>query len=108
MANTRMFLKNTRTGTRIYLAKYYPSTGWYVPTAVDPTLAGDNSKEAQAKRIYAAAEWAQKVNEGFDQADFGHLTPEQREENRVAPGFSTPHKSPGGMHGEEWVLEYEH
>lgn len=25
-----MYLRNKRTGHTIYLAKYYPSTGWYV------------------------------------------------------------------------------
>lgn len=31
MANNNMYLVNTRTGHRVKLAKYYPSTGWYVP-----------------------------------------------------------------------------
>lgn len=30
MANNRMYLKNKRTGAQVLLAKYYPSTGWYV------------------------------------------------------------------------------
>ena len=29
MANNRMWLVNARTGQRLNLAKYYPSTGWY-------------------------------------------------------------------------------
>lgn len=29
MANNRMWLVNKRTGQRLNLAKYYPSTGWY-------------------------------------------------------------------------------
>jgi len=30
MANNRMWLTNKRTGAKVLLAKYYPSTGWYV------------------------------------------------------------------------------
>lgn len=30
MANNRMYLVNKKTGHRITIAKYYPSTGWYV------------------------------------------------------------------------------
>jgi hypothetical protein len=29
MANNRMYLTNKRTGDKVCLAKYYPSTGWY-------------------------------------------------------------------------------
>ena len=29
MANNRMYLVNKHSGEKIYLAKYYPSTGWY-------------------------------------------------------------------------------
>lgn len=28
MANNRMYLVNQNTGIKIYLAKYYPSSGW--------------------------------------------------------------------------------
>lgn len=49
MANNRMYLKNTRTGERFYLAKYYPSTGWYI--------VGDNLDD--------------RLNEFFDVQDFG-------------------------------------
>lgn len=30
MANNRLYLKCKRTGEKVFLAKYYPSTGWYV------------------------------------------------------------------------------
>lgn len=30
MANNRLWLVNKRTGDRTLIAKYYPSTGWYV------------------------------------------------------------------------------
>lgn len=30
MANNRLYLKSKRTGKTFYLAKFYPSTGWYV------------------------------------------------------------------------------
>lgn len=29
MSNNRLFLKNPKTGQKVLLAKYYPSTGWY-------------------------------------------------------------------------------
>jgi hypothetical protein len=35
MANNRMYLKNRRTGAKVLLAKYYPSTGWYAFHAPD-------------------------------------------------------------------------
>lgn len=85
MANNRMFLVNKRTGTRVYLAKYYPSTGWYT-----------DQEDLSAK-----------LNMEFDKADFGHLTEEQRAENRAVKGFGVPHKSPGGMCGAEWEIQYE-
>lgn len=30
MANNRMFLVSQSTGLRVRIAKYYPSTGWYM------------------------------------------------------------------------------
>jgi hypothetical protein len=30
MANNRLYLKHTKTGKEILLAKYYPNTGWYM------------------------------------------------------------------------------
>lgn len=30
MANNRLYFKFKRTGEKVLLAKYYPSTGWYV------------------------------------------------------------------------------
>lgn len=30
MANNRMYLVNSETKEKVMLAKYYPSTGWYV------------------------------------------------------------------------------
>jgi hypothetical protein len=80
-----MFLANKRTGARIMLAKYYPSTGWYT------------SDKGLLKRL----------DEAFDAADFGHLTQDQRTENSEHVGLGAPHISYGQTYGEEWVLEYE-
>ena len=33
MANNRLYLKSKRTGERVLIAKYYPSTGWYAKSA---------------------------------------------------------------------------
>ncbi len=37
MANNRMYLKNTVTGQEIFLAKYFPSSGWRIPDMTDIT-----------------------------------------------------------------------
>lgn len=84
MANNRMYLLNRRTGTRIYIAKYYPSTGWLPVRGVE-----------------------NRMLNGFDLVDFGHLTSEQRRENFQHLGLGVPHPSAGGMYGAEWELEYE-
>lgn len=85
MANNRMYLVNERTGTRVYLAKYYPSTGWYPPDDV-----------------------AQRLTDAFDIADFGHLSDAERVENAIHHGLGgVPHKSLGGMYGDRWRVEYE-
>lgn len=78
-----MYLVNKRTGARVYIAKYYPSTGWY--TVIE----------------------SHELDKAFDEADFGHLTDEQRVENVIHEGLGAPHKSPGGMYADEWTLEYE-
>lgn len=88
MANNKMFLVNTRTGSRFCLGKYYPSTGWYIQRPKPECLQDE-------------------LNEFFDQAEFDHLTDAQRFENDTSIGFDTPHKSGGGMYGDEWVLEYD-
>ena len=64
MANNRMYLRNKRTGDEIYIAKYYPSTGWYTFDGV-----------------------AECMNEGFHKADFGHLTPEEQAQNDAHEGM---------------------
>ena len=38
MANNRMYLVNKRTGARVFLAKYYPNTGWYTVGEISPHL----------------------------------------------------------------------
>ncbi len=84
-----MYLVNKRTGTRIYLAKYYPSTGWYA-VAREPEES-----------------FADKINRGFHEADFGHLSLDERAANARHRGLGVPHPSPAGMWGDEWALEYE-
>lgn len=81
MANNRMYLINRRTGDKLYLAKYYPSTGWYtVQTDLENVL-----------------------NETFYRADFG------ADSRPVLPRFlgTSNAVSGGGMYGDEWELEYE-
>ena len=86
MANNRMFLVNRRTGARLMLAKYYPSTGWYMVKSE-----GD-------------------MNDVFDEADFGYLTEEERKAKRaqfLTPGRAGRPYSAAGTVGVEWELEYE-
>jgi hypothetical protein len=83
MANNRMYLVNPETGVRIYVAKYFPSLGWYTVGDVEARL-----------------------NDGFDESDFGHLTPEERAAKRAQLTFGPPYAR-GGSDGAQWVLEYE-
>ena len=83
MANNRMYLINKRTQARVFLAKYYPSTGWFTTDGLEL-----------------------KLNKAFDAADFGHLTPEERTVKEKTIGFGPPFAA-GGMYGAEWVLEYD-
>ena len=85
MANNRMFLVNPTTGARLMLAKYYPSTGWYVPT---PETLG------------------QRLNELFDSTDFRDIPPHERAARNFIMREDLP-KARGGMWGERWVVEYE-
>ena len=84
MANNRMYLVNTATGARIMLAKYYPSTGWFLWDNVDG-----------------------RIDAELEEADFGHLTIEQRAANAAVLGFGVPFTARGGMYGADWRLEYE-
>jgi hypothetical protein len=83
MANNRMSLVNKTTGVRIYLAKYYPSTGWYPPSNI-----------------------LELLNIGFESSDFGHLTIEERGAKASQVGFGPPYAQ-GGMWGDDWHLVYE-
>lgn len=85
MANNRMFLVNRKTGARIMLAKYYPSTGWYAYDGL-----------------------TDKVNEVFHKHDFGHLNEIQEAANAAHQGFGVPYPSEGGMYGDtDWYIDYE-
>ena len=81
MANNRMWLVHERTGAKVLLAKYYPSTGWYI--------CNDNAVDA-----------------AFERADFGHLSELDREEMAARP-FEHGFYSIGGNNGEAWRLEYD-
>lgn len=87
MANNKMFLVNKRTGVKIYLAKYYPSTGWF-------SILGSEKK----------------LDDGFDKSDFGHLTPEEQALKDGEPGFGPFYANYPASHlhlGDQWELEYE-
>jgi len=81
MANNLMYLVNKRTGTRIIIAKFYPSTGWYTAEAIKKTL-----------------------DAAFDESDFGHLTDQERREKEYQVGFGPPYAF--DPIGDEWTLEY--
>jgi hypothetical protein len=80
-----MYIVNKKTGTKIYLAKYYPSLGWYVPEAV--SIDG--------------------INKQFDDSDFGHLSSEERYLKAMQPGFGPPYAN-GDQFGCDWHIEYEY
>jgi len=85
MANNRMYLFNTRTKQQVYIAKYYPSTGWY--------FTGD----AQ-----------QALADAFHKADFGDLTDEQEKANAAHEGFGVPFPAVNSeLEGAEWEVRYD-
>ena len=85
MANNRMFLVNRKTGAKIMLAKYYPSTGWFAYDGL-----------------------TDRVNKVFDEHDFGHLSDVQKMQNAAHPGFGVPYKADGGEFGyTDWYVDYE-
>jgi len=82
MANNRMYLVHGKTGNKIMLAKYYPTTGWYVK---NEGLAGD-------------------LNKFFNRADFG----KDEWPNSPDPSKPTEQFSSGGMWGHgDWKIELE-
>ncbi len=87
MANNRMYLRNIRTGIEVFIAKYYPSTGWYTN--------GGNLDE--------------HLDKAFHQSDFGHLTPDQQLANQQHRGFDLlfPAAS-SACEGAEWELVFEY
>ena len=86
MANNRMYLVNTRTGQEVYLAKFFPSTGWYVPNGME-TL-------------------QDRLNKAFDESDFSHLSGEEKLEKSLQVGFGPPYSAATSVEGEEWKIEY--
>lgn len=84
MANNLMYLVNRKNGASIYIGKYYPSTGWIVSKDIKEDMA-----------------------HGFFEGDFGHLTQDQLLENEKTEGFENPHKSSGGIGGDDWFLKYD-
>jgi len=74
-----MYLVNTRTGDKVFIGKYYPSTGWYV---------------------FDADNFVARVSEAFQRADFGDLSYEEASKNNVC--------SSGGLWGDtSWCIKYE-
>ena len=60
MANNRLYLKCKRTGERVMLAKYYPSTGWYVD---NKTLIQDLDEMLQ-RDAFGGLDWMRAQVEG--------------------------------------------
>lgn len=86
MANNRMYLLHVPTGRALYLAKYYPSTGWF--KHAPETLGID-------------------LMQFFNDCDFWLLTDEQRKENNSTLSFPSPHTSSGGFEGADYAIAYE-
>lgn len=86
MANNRMWVVNRKTGAKVLLAKYYPSTGWCV--------------------FYQ--DLADKLDALFHEHDFGHLSHAELAANAAHHGMGVPFTSAGGMWGAtDWFLDYE-
>lgn len=77
VANNRMFLVHPESGEKIYLAKYYPSTGWYVDTSIEA------------------------INKAFNRSDFGSDDWPNGEQGKPKQTAA------GGLCGTVWKIEYE-
>ena len=62
MANNRMYLVNENTGEKIFIAKYYSNTGWYI---------------ASPKTL------AKKIDKAFHKVDFGETSIEEALKNNI-------------------------
>lgn len=83
MANNRMYIFNKRTKQKIFVAKYYPSTGWYVDSD----------------------DLVNKLNGEFNLASFG-----QENWPNAGKEFSSPSRVKaveGAMGGNDWCIKYE-
>lgn len=79
MANNRMWLVNEQTGEEVLLAKYYPSTGWYVANS---TILIDH------------------INAAFHKHDFGDVSYEDAQSQQLM--------ARGGQWGDtSWCIRYE-
>lgn len=84
MANNRMFLVHKERGQRIYLAKYYPSTGWLARDDIQKTM-----------------------EEAFFQEAFGHVTEEKLHARSIPMSVDGRPHALGGMFGSGWALEFD-
>lgn len=62
MANNYLFLKCKRTDTKILIAKYYPSTGWYVP---HPETIGHKLNALFHLDDFGSIDWKYAQDEGI-------------------------------------------
>jgi hypothetical protein len=72
MANNRMYLVHTN-GERIMLAKYYPSTGWYVPNMEE---LAEKLRQAFNKQCFGTSEWPNAEKNEFEQMIYAKGGPE--------------------------------
>lgn len=83
MANSKMFLRNKHTGLKVFIAKYYPSTGWFRYSNWD------------------------EIEKELHLSDFGHLTPDEQHQQYTKLGFGPPYAASSEDNGEVWELLYE-
>lgn len=70
MANNRMWLVNDRLGKRVLLAKYYPSTGWYMVDSAGADLtAADETDNAVSQ--WGPVDWRLEYEMAGDTASSG-------------------------------------
>ncbi len=101
VANNQMYLRCLLCSERLYLAKYYPSTGWYL----NCKQIGDTTSPARELNTYP--EWLELLVDFLEK----HSPYVRRgESGKYDPkGVNTPHGDPTGAisMGEVFRLEYE-
>ena len=69
MANNRAYIRFVRTGHEVFFAKYYPSTGWYVPNPAN--LAAELGRAFEAEPQGESMWGLGEIELAYEQAEDG-------------------------------------